>query len=212
MRFGIGMGGCNRTQYRRWTEDEALMLQELAGDMPFPRVCQQWNLWAAREGLPSRSSESLRRKLVELGVSRRVSGSWLCVGDVARMLGKSRSTIRLWCADGLIRHHKAGPYSSVSRDDLIQLARKRPRLFAGCDRGNLLLLLEDEDLVSSILERFPRRYWGMGRGRRIRRVDTGEVFATYREAAAAAHMSDKTIIKALQNGKLACGLQYELVE
>lgn len=206
------MTGRHKTQRRAWTEDEALWLQELAGDMPFPVVHQQFNKWAKRNGIPMRSADSLHKKLRKLGISRRAEGMWICSGDVARMLGKDRSTIQNWCSAGLLRRHRAGRFTSVSREDLIGLAHERPRLFAGCDRSNLLLLLEDEDLVDGILQRFPRRHSAAGHGRRVRWVDTGQVFNTYREAGIAAHVSDKTICKALHQGRLACGLRFEFAD
>lgn len=203
------MSGSHKTQRRAWTKEEAWQLQELAGDMPFVLVVQQWNIWATRNGIPHRTSISLRRKLAAIGGTGRAFGSWLCLGDVARMLGKHRSTVLQWANAGFIRYHKGGPYSSVNRDDLIQLARERPQLFAGTDRDNLLLLLEDADLADSILERYPRRYWGVGRGRRVRRVDTGQVFATCQAAAQAANLHYTAITKALREGRPAAGMRFE---
>lgn len=203
------MAGSNRTQYRRWTEAETLWLQELAGDLPFHLVMSQFNHWAGKQGLPHRSPDSVRKKLRHLGTSRVPVGAWIRLGDVAQMLGKDRSTIRLWSTSGLLRYHRAGRYSSVNRDDLIRLARNRPRLFAGCDRSGLLLLLEDEALVTGILQRFPRRYSAAGRGRRVRWVDTGQVFPTYREASAAAHICRQAISAALRDGRTVAGMRFE---
>ena len=210
--FGNGMTPSHKPQYRAWTEAETLRLQELAGDMPFLMVCQQFNGWAVRNGIPPRSTSSLEKRLRRLGTSRRTHGSWLCVGDVARMLGKNRSTVLLWATNGWIRHHKAGSCSSVSRDDLIRLARERPRLYAGADRSNLLLLLEDEDLVTEILRQFPRRYCATGRGRRVRWMDTGQEFPTCRAAAKAANLHYTSVSKAIREGRPAAGLRFEAID
>lgn len=209
MRFGNSMADGCKTQYRAWSQAEALQLQELAGDMPFVMVVQQFNIWATRSGLPHRTATGIRKKLRSLGASTRACGSWIGVGDVARMLGKHRSTILAWASSGLIRHHKAGPHSTVNRDDLIKLARDAPLRFAGSDRTNLLLLLEDAELVDAILQRYPRPYCSTGRGRRVRWVDTGKVFATYQEAAEAANLHYSSISKALHEGRPAAGLRFE---
>lgn len=211
MPFQNRMTGRHITQRRYWSDAEVQQLLELAGDMPFPLVQQQFNYWATKNGLPHRSRDSLAKKLNGLGGSRQPVGQWVGTGDVAKMLGKNKSTIQLWVRAGYVRRHKAGPFSSIRRADLVKLARERPRLFAGCDRTNLLMLLEDEELVTSILQQYPRRYWAMGRGRRVRWVDTGQVFDCYKAAARAAHVSDKTICKALQEGRLAAGWRFELV-
>lgn len=179
--------------------------------MPFAMVVRKWNTWATGNGIPRRTAHGIRKKLRSLGASGRACGSWLCVGDVARMLGKHRSTILLWAQEGLVRHHKNGPHSCVNRDDIIKLARRRPLLFAGVDRDNLLLLLENEKLVSSILERYPCHYCGAGRGRRVRWVDTGQVFETYAEAAEAASLHYTSVSKAVREGRPAAGLRFELV-
>lgn len=205
------MTGSHKTQYRVWTDAEAWRLQELAGDMPFVMVVRQWNIWATANGIPHRTAHSMRKKLRSLGASGRACGSWLCVGDAAQMLGKHRSTILLWAQEGLVRYHKNGPHSCVNRDDIIKLARERPLLFAGVDRDNLLLVLEDEDLVDSILEQHPFAYCGTGRGRRVRWVDTGQVFSTYREAAKAANLHYTAVSKAVRQGRPAAGLRFELV-
>ena len=213
MPFGIGMAARHKPQYRAWTPAETLQLQELAGDMPFVYVAQQFNNWASRHGIPHRSVASLHKKLRALGGSCRCSGTWLQIGDVAQMLGKSRSTISLWCHNHpWIRYHKAGHNSSVNRDDLIRLARERPQLYAGTDRDNLILLLEDEELADSILERFPRRYWAKGRGKRVRWTDTGQVFETLKDAAAATNLDYSSIGKALRQGRPAAGLRFEWLD
>lgn len=200
-----------QASYRYWTQPEVEKLQELVGDLPFQIVWKEWNVWAKKNGLQPRSRASLQKKAQALGETQLCYGDWIRTGEVARLLGKHRSAIQNWYRAGWIRCYRAGRNTSTPRIDLRRLARERPRLFAGCNREGLMLLLEDERLVDGILLEHPERYPTIHQDIRVLWVDRGLVFPSYSAAAKAAHVSPSTIARSIREGRTAAGLRFALL-
>lgn len=195
--------------YRFWTAAELDKLEELVGQTTFESVCYRWNYWASREGLPPRSTHSLARKARKMGWTRFAWGDLVLTGDVARLLGKHRSTVQEWVRQGWITRHGSGRASALSRLELRQLARRKPQVFGGVPRGALVQLLELEELADWILEQAPKRWQSCRNSHRVRWVDRGLVFNSYGEAGRAAHVNGKAIRNAIAEGRLVCGMRFE---
>lgn len=203
MRFGNGVTSSRKT-YRYWTPAEVDKLLELVGDLPFPLAVGQWNIWAAKQGLGHRSINSIRKKASDLGETACAYGRWMHLMDVARMLGRHRSTLNDWIHRGVLTVYRYGPRTTLRRMDLVKLAKERPWLFGGCDRSGLIQLLEDEALVNDLLKRYPRQ---SGIGRKVR--CGSRVFNSYADASRALHISVGAIRWSLKTGKPTCGMTFE---
>lgn len=210
MPFGNGMTGSHKT-YRRWSRVELDKLEDLVGQTTFDQACRLWNSWAAQEGIEQRSKQSIAKKAAEQGISRNPWGDWLLVGEVAQLLGKHRSTIRNWVNAGWIRRRGTARASAVCRVDLRRLARKRPQLFGGVDRGALVQLLESEDLADWVLERYPQRWQDRYHGHRVVWLDRGLVFDSYVAASKAAHVNSKAIRQSIIEQRPVCGMRFARV-
>lgn len=194
-------------KWRSWRPSEVEKLRALIGQLPMPLVVSRWNRWARRSGIPVRSEASLRRKALELGCSLRPNGEWVAMGAVLRCLGRSRQCIYQWVQAGLVLHQPG----ALQRASLVELARRKPNLFAGCPESGLLELLQDQSLVASLVAAYPR-------SRAVPRVkcpvfclETGETYSSCRAAGRVLHLDGSAISKALQEGRAAAGLHFRLV-
>jgi hypothetical protein len=194
--------------YRYWTKEETDKLLQLVGNMPFEAVVREWNRWASKAGIEPRSQQSLRKKAQGMGETVRSYGAWVRVGEIALLLGKHRSTIHKWIADGLVSQHGAGHASAVPRVDLRRLARHKPQLFGGCERTALVQLLEDEALADAVLEQCPKRHQSSLNGRRVLWVERGLVFPSYAAAGRAAFICPKAIRRGVLLDRPVCGWRF----
>lgn len=201
------MTGSHKT-YRRWSAAEVDKLDEVVGMAPFDYACRRWNIWAGEQGIPYRSRQSLAKKAQELGLSRLAWGDWILVGEAARLLGKNRSTISNWVHAGWVTRFGTGRGSSIKRSDLRRLARQRPQLFGGVNRGDLVQLLESEDLADWVLEQYPQRWQDRHHGHQVWWVDRGLKFDSYAAAGRAAHVCSKSIRRAVLENRLVCGMRF----
>lgn len=139
----------------KWTEDELSQLQWLLGDLPWPLVVQRYNIWARRNGHPPRTELGMRRKVEQLGVSRRPVGAWITTGLVCQLLGVSTETPLRWLREGLIPSLRFGKGAAhnhyIKRTDLQKLARLKPHLFGGQDESTLVQLLDHERLAKALV-------------------------------------------------------------
>jgi hypothetical protein len=197
--------------YRFWTREELDKLEGLVGQVPFPQACKRWNCWAATQGIPSRTSQSLRKQAQKQGWTALPWGEMVLVGVAAQLLGKHRSTLQEWISNGWVTRYGRGRASSLSRMELRRLAREKPQLFGGVPRPELVQLLEVEELVDWVLEQAPRRWQSSRNGHRIRWVNRGQVFDSYAAAGRAAHVCSKAIRQAIIEGRDVCGYRFERV-
>lgn len=201
----------SRRTYRMWSEAELQEWQDLVGELPFPMAVRRWNRWAEAQGLPKRSRDSLRHKAKELRLSTLPQlGDWVTIGDVKRLTGRDRTTVSQWVAKGWIKRYYHGIASAVRRKELRRLAREHPVALSGCDRGDLVQLLEDEELADAVVRQFPRRYQSKCHGQAVICETLGRRFRSYAEAGRALHMDRHTIRRATLEGRRAGGMTFRL--
>lgn len=209
----MGARAVSRRTYRMWSEAELQQWQDLVGESPFPLAVRRWNRWAEAQGLPRRSRDSLRHKAKQMGISTLpVLGDWVTIGQIKRLTGRDRTTINQWIEKGWITRYRHGIASAVRREDLRRMAREHPVALGGCDRGDLVQLLEDEQLADAVLRRHPRRYQGRGNGQAVICETLHRQFCSYAEAGRKLHMDRHTIREAALEGRPACGLVFRLAE
>lgn len=187
-------------------------MEGLAGNIPFPLIPATYNQWATREGYPRRSANAIHQRARRQRLTTRVFGDWLTTGVIAETLGVDASMPRRWIrSDGLPArqlHHGAWRPWYVRRSDLVALARRRPELFGGIERGRLVQLLENERLADVIAAAHPRR---SNTPRRVRCVELGREFASIRDAARAVFVSRQLIQIAIRTGARAAGYHWVAV-
>lgn len=195
-----------------WSPAELEQLEQLAGDLPLRMLVYKYNRWARSEGLPERTRWAITVKASRLGASLRPIGDWVGIGEVAAILGVSHDTPGNWIDRGLLPCRRADlPLSHryVRRLDLRRLARCHPHLFGGIARERLASLLEDEALVNTICELFPRRACDP---RRTRCLETGRIYESTSAAARAHWLTREGIAHACRTGGTAAGYHWEWID
>lgn len=194
---------------RWWSPAEDAYLSEITGDIPPVLLAYHYNAWATNHGYSSRTQRALYARVYELGLSAVACGNWINSGTVARCLEiPPHAAARM-----LNRHHMprklVGRIFYFTRRDLKNWARQHPQEFGGFQRSNLIMLLEDESLVDSILERFPHRY---RRSIRIHCPTLRRTFNSATEAAKALHVDHSTIPAAIKAGRnIVGGIPFEVL-
>ena len=186
----------------RWTPQEQEHLSLLLGDQPFAVVVSMYRKWASTKAMPLRTPRAIKCQAYRLQQSLRPTGLWLSSSAIGEMLGKDRSTVKLWANNGWVKRRGR----VMSRAGVQQLARDRPWIFGGCNRSGMVQLLEDEALVDSILEAYPSRY---GRPMQVVCSTTGRRYRSARAAAKACYLDRCTVTTAIREGREAFGLRFE---
>jgi len=196
----------------RWSQASTDYLKELAGDYPLHAIHRYFNLWAKEHGEPPRTFTAIELRMRVLQLSIDPEGIFLSLSQIARMIGRSRSALYLWVkwewiapTDLLIRR-TAGRRNHiwVHRRAIVKLARRRPEVFSGADRFDLYSLLEDEDLVDSVIQASRNH-------KRVKRavICNGRRFPSVRAAALYSGVDHTTVLRSLRTGKPStCGLLF----
>lgn len=190
--------------YKRWTAEEEQMLVELVGDIPRCRIHCAFNGWASSHGYPSRTRRALLYRAQRLKLSARAVGTWLTAQVIADTLEIPVSTVHSWQRQPDFPQKRVDPRVSISyihRPALRAWAAKHPHRFGGLPRGPLVMLLEDEKLVDSILERFPLR----PRANAVRCVETGRTWPSAAAAARDLHVTRNAVDHALRQQRPVAG-------
>ena len=199
----------------RWQAAELTYLHQLAGDHPFPALLKRMKMRALIEGWPVRSKKAIADRLAHSNerARPRVGGCTTTYG-AAEILGVSGHRVRAWLRDPEIlailapRIYTGIRY--IDRRGWRRLAQQRPEVLGGITADRLFLLLEDRDLADGIAAAHPcgRADW------RVRCVETGQVWASCKEAGAALNVHSSTITKALREGRPvpAVGLRFERLQ
>jgi hypothetical protein len=192
-----------------WSAEERELVQSMAGDLPFDMVTKLYTQEAARRGWPQRSKGAIQSFLNRVGASAMPTGSWMTLGALER-LGISGSNLFLWCSKGILPAYQPRPCTKrmVRRADVVALAKREPWRFGGCDEDALFELLEDRKLAERIATEYPFRATTR---RRVRCLDTGEVFESVQAAAAAVPCDVTCIRRSARLGKEVLGRRYEYV-
>ena len=198
---------------RRWTTAEGAQLEHLAGNVPGPLIPRAFNAWAREHGIPQRTPVSVKRQIERRHLSLRVCGDWITTGVIAHILGISLTTPLYWIQRGILParqfHRSSRQPWFIRRADVVALARQRPELFGGIERGRLAQLLENERLADQITAEHHRR---QNTPRRVRCVETGRLYRSTREAARAVFVARQLIQRAISTGRRAGGFHWRLDE
>lgn len=189
-----------------WSKAADDYLLELAGDYPLDLLVEHFNRWATCNGEHHRSRHSIEHRIRRMGLSCHPGGLYLSLPQIAELTGRSRAGIRLWIGRGWLHGRdlviQRGPERAnaiwVHRRGLVALARSHPQAFSGIKRQELFILLENEDLVDSILEANASR---VHQERPVICTTTGERFRSAALAARWHRCSSGTILRACKTGR-----------
>lgn len=194
-----------------WTQRETDRLEMLAGTVPLPELVQRYNAWAVRQRppLPHRSDKAIWRHACRQRISLRCCGDKLTISDAAALLGVTFERIRRWTRLGYLPTYRYG-WLYLARADLAAMAWERPELFCGISRDCLYQLLEDDDVCDFILRADGYRVGPHGQ-RRVRCIETGQIFPSMAAAGAAVHRNPFGISRAVRRGWAVANRHWELV-
>ena len=188
------------------------MLESMAGNMPPKHLSACYNSWASKSGYPPRSANAIKCMMMRNKISRRAEGEWITCSYIAEVLGLKIDTPQRWAEKGFINCYRNRGRSTrryFRRSDLVEMARKHPCLFGGIDRDSLLSLLEDEDLVDSIVAAYPRR---RGSGTPVQAIESGRIFPSVRAAAKALYVTPQGIHSAMRINGTCAGYHWRRIE
>ena len=203
-------------QCHPWTPEEIAKVESLAGDVPWMYLAQRYNNWSGKNGFPIRSLRAIRHICARHGMSTVPDGDYVTSGCIAEILGINIRRVQEWLRRKQLPYRqsrKVGP-RYVRRADLRELAANNPHLFAGISVERLDALIEDLDLSRRIAAAYPDRvnYGAIQKPRRVRCVETGQVFDSISEASRAVYVRHQVITRALKNGWRAGGYRWEEAE
>ena len=210
---------CQRRLYvqRRapWTEEEEAIIKELVSMMPPHQLVNTYLIMASTRGLPKRSDTAIKLKIYDMGFKLEPEIEYLSMQKIATMLGISRDVVDNWRRIGLETHRKSNKLGSrhyVCRRSFRRFAKKRPEVLGGTNRFGLFCLLENEQWVEKLLADYPDRWHGCTNGpRRVKCVETGQVFNSMGEAGRSVFVTRSGIFKAVKFGIKAADLHWVAV-
>jgi len=198
-------------QRRTWDQREIQLLKELAESMPLEILVRTFTVQNTQQGFSERSTHSIKNKLSHLGYLFEPKYKYLSTHDLAKILGVHRNMIKYWTARGL-RGTKnraiAGSPQYFTPENLRKFAREHMAYFGGFKRINLFFALEDEELVNEILTKYPKRYVPISQPKRVRCVETGQVYSSQTAAARAVHVTTTAVSRAIRKGHRAGGYHF----
>lgn len=190
------------------------MLREIAETLPTAQMIRVFNRQNGLLGNPKRTSQSIKLKIHELGMSLRPQCNFNA-SSLARTIGVSGDAVRYWIKIGLEATRQNDVPNSplyINPAALRRFARKRPELFGGLNRIDLYIVLEDEKLVDFILANYPNRNHALNPPNRVRCIETGRIYRSYKEAGKAVFVSRSGIYKSVKFGIAANGYHFELAD
>lgn len=215
----------------KWSAEDIDALCDYVGDMPIRLAHQVHCCWATRNGRPVRSMKSFVSKASEMKLHRRSTGEWISTAAIAAYLGTISNRVLDWIKrndessswiNGRL-HGRQFPLSSdkatgmrtcpiwyVKRSDLRDFAKRNPHLFNHLDRMTLVAMFDQHATADAVLSAERRQYNCMRR--RVRCVETGEVFPSISAAAKAQPIAREAVTRAVNHGTTAAGFHWEAVE
>lgn len=200
------------TRAPNWTQQEALYLDSMAGELPFPDLLARYQRHAKRQGWPARSETAIQQRLRRTGQRANArQGACLTSGGAAEILGCPPTRVGGWlkrqdvCA--VLQPRRVGYFFYIERRAWRRLAREMPYVLGGFGVDALFALLEDRELAEQVAADHPVT-WG---DKRIRCVETGRIYRNRDEAARLHHIHRSTISLAMCKGRpvASLGLTFE---
>jgi len=206
----VGAGGVS--QCPRWSRDEVAVLEQLAGDVPFPDLMAQLQREAALHGWPPRTEKAVLMKIKTMGQRAKArQGSVLTTGGAAELLGCAGTRVEAWLrrrrVAAILRPRWVGKTRYIDRRSWRRLARELPEVLGGFSADALFLLLEDRDLADSVAAAYRRPLGDW----RVRCVETGRIYRSCGAVAAEHHVTQACISLAIRERRpvAALGLTFE---
>ena len=198
-------------QRRIWDQREIQLLKELAESMPLEILVRTFNIQNTGQGFKERSAHSIKNKLSHLGYLFEPTYKYLSTHDLAKALGVHKNIIKYWIARGL-RGTKnravVGSPQYFTPENVRKFARDHMAYFGGFKRINLFFVLEDQELVDEILTKYPKRYVPTCQPKRVRCIETGQVYPSQTAAARAVHVTTTAVSRAIRKGHRAGGYHF----
>ena len=195
-----------------WSEDEAALLDRLAGEVPWPEVVRRFQRYARRMGWPVRSDRALALRAARCGhPCRSRMGQWLTTYGAAELLGCRGDRVAAWANEqtvgAILQPVQVGRIRYISRASWRRLAQQRPDVLGGFSADALFLLLEDRELADDVAARHPIRRGDW----RVRCLETGQIWPSCAAAAREFHVTPGAISVAIRRRRklAAVGLTFE---
>jgi hypothetical protein len=195
-----------------WTPEQVASLESIAGSTYSPRICEEYNRWASKNGFCRRTRFAITSAMSRYKISRKAECGFVTSGCIAELLGVSLCVPQRWVEKGYISAVYSGKQRSpryYRRSDVVAMARRYPELLGGVSRDRLFLLLEDAELADAIASAYPRH---KGAGRPIQVVETGQVFPSIRAAAKAFYVCRQSIYFSITRNGTCAGFHWKYVE
>lgn len=192
----------NRYDYDSWRPEETRLVKELVGFVPFPDIVKRLQKLERQRGWDVRSEDAVRGKIVRMKLRIKPQYDSLNACAMAAMLGVDPHRVYRWISTYGLPARKVGDRWCVKLRAFSQWAKKHPKWLAGVPADRL-----EEVVGGKIPSGIPAR--SSGYPRRVRIVETGQEFASMRQAAIANHISSSAIWAALETGGTAGGVRWE---
>lgn len=195
----------------RWTTEERIALESIAGNVPPRKLPKAYNEWAGDNNYPKRTGAAITSALARRKISRKPEGTWITTSYISAVLGISPDVPQRWVEKDLIKSHKAPRKRAnhyFKRSDLIDFAKKHPDRLGGISSKNLFILLEDQELADSISSRFPRK---KGSGTMVQAIESGKVYESVLAAARDVFSSGQGIHSAIRTGGTCAGFHWRRI-
>lgn len=215
---GSCRGKLARRNYKKWHPREIEILKDIAESMPSHQLVRAFNCAACGCGFTKRTTFSVWSKMKDLGLSLNTKYCVYTTTTVAETLGISVDTVRSWFRPNRknsLKFYKqrqsrcSTKYTTTK--SLRDFARANPQCFGGIDFIDLYILLEDIKLVEYITENFPRRNKPACMPRKVRCVETGQIFDSQADAAKAFFVSETAIYTAIKHKRTANNHHFERI-
>lgn len=211
-------GKLGRRSYRPWHPREIEILKDLAETMPSHQLVRTFNHSIAGCGFKKRTTYSVWTKIKHLGLSLDSKHCVYTSTSIAEILGIPVDTVRSWLRkdrkNGLKYYKQRQARCSTKYTTskyLRDFARLNPEYFGGIPFVDLYILLEDIRLVEYITENFPRRNKSACKPKKVRCIETGQIFKTQAQAAKAFFVSETAIYSSIRLGHAANNHHFERV-
>lgn len=196
----------------KWTRNEILAIEGLAGDVPPVKITEYYNKWAKKNGYPERTYWAISSLMVRNGISRKAEGEWVTSRYISKTLGVSIDIPQRWAEKERIKCYHNGSRRSprfYKRSDILRLAREQPELFGGIPADRLFILLEDYELCETIVKTYPYK---KSSGRAVIAVESGMMYPSVCAAARAVSVCPQSISFALRRGGTSAGYHWKHVQ
>jgi hypothetical protein len=196
-----------KREWKRWTPEDLELLADLAGEIPWHMVVEQFN-----QSRPPRTPKALSRQAEAMGLSIKPQGEFITTSAIGVLTGYNNKKILNWILSrklkAVYRYKSKNNHWCISRKALWEFARKHPQQFGGIGHSELTQLFDSETRASEIVAmNLPR----LKQTVEVECIETGQRYKSIKEASVAAFVNKSGISASINNGWAANGLHYRRV-